>query len=85
MFVQSDCVLNSVLNLCCPDSHQEAQLVLERLLRDDDEVVLVWYLMGWLHVLIEDRDSAHFYLENASEVWQLLNYVCLCVCVVCVV
>jgi hypothetical protein len=37
------------------------------LLRDDDEVVLVWYLMGWLHVLTNDRDSAHFYLEQASK------------------
>ena len=42
--------------------------MLERLLRDDDGVVLVWYLMGWLHVLTEDRDSAHFYLEQANEV-----------------
>ena len=42
--------------------------MLERLLRDDDEVVLVWYLMGWLHVLLGDSDSAHFYLEQASKV-----------------
>ena len=42
--------------------------MLERLLRDDDEVVLVWYLMGWLHVLTDDSDSAHFYLEQASKV-----------------
>ena len=47
---------------------QEAYTVLERLLRDDDDVVLVWYLMGWLHVLTKDRDSAHFYLEQASKV-----------------
>ena len=49
-------------------SAQEAYSVLERLLRDDDEVVLVWYLMGWLHVLTDDADSAHFYLEQASKV-----------------
>ena len=42
--------------------------MLEGLLRDDDEVVCVWYLMGWLHVLTKDRDSAHFYLEQASKV-----------------
>ena len=42
--------------------------MLERLLRDDDEVVLVWYLMGWLHVLMDDPDSAHFYLEQANKV-----------------
>lgn len=42
--------------------------MLERLLRDDDEVVLVWYLMGWLHTMTGDADSAHFYLEQAGKV-----------------
>ena len=42
-------------------------------MREDDEVVHVWYLMGWLHHLTEDTDSSHFYLEQAKEVG------CLCV------
>ncbi|XP_064387108.1 uncharacterized protein LOC135335514 [Halichondria panicea] len=44
--------------------HQTAFLVLEGLLKDDDEVIAVWYLMGWLHTLTKDADSARFYLEQ---------------------
>lgn len=42
--------------------------VLEGLLREDDEVVGVWYLMGWLHYLTGDADSARFYLEHMQAV-----------------
>jgi len=37
-------------------------------LKDDDEVIAVWYLMGWLHTLTNDADSARFYLEQALTV-----------------
>lgn len=47
---------------------QVAFEVLEGLLHDDDEVVGVWYLMGWLHYLIRDADSARFYLEQTQTV-----------------
>ena len=42
--------------------------VLEGLLKDDDEVIAVWYLMGWLHCLTKDDDSARFYLEQTLAV-----------------
>jgi len=42
--------------------------VLEGLLGEDDEVVGVWYLMGWLHYLQKDADSARFYLEQMQMV-----------------
>lgn len=42
--------------------------MLEGLLREDDEVVGVWYLMGWLHYLTNDADSAKFYLEQMTVV-----------------
>ena len=42
--------------------------ILEGLLHEDDEVVAVWYLMGWLHHLTEDADSARFYLEQTKAV-----------------
>ena len=42
--------------------------VLEGLLGEDDEVVGVWYLMGWLHYLLGDADSARFYLEQMQTV-----------------
>ena len=44
--------------------------VLEGLLGEDDEVVGVWYLMGWLHYLTKDADSARFYLEQTQSVSQ---------------
>lgn len=37
-------------------------------MQEDDEVVQVWYLMGWLHHLTHDQDSARFFLEQAEEV-----------------
>jgi tetratricopeptide (TPR) repeat protein len=51
------------------EEYEKAFAVLEGLLREDDEVVQVWYLMGWLHVLTEDRDSASFYLEQAKNLY----------------
>ncbi len=42
--------------------------MLEGLLCEDDEVVGVWYLMGWLHVLWKDKDSAVFYLQQTETV-----------------
>jgi hypothetical protein len=42
--------------------------VLEGLLREDDEVIAVWYLLGWLHYLNKDADSARFYLEQTQTV-----------------
>ena len=38
---------------------------------EDDEVVFVWYLMGWLHYCSEERDSARFYLQQTQTVRQL--------------
>lgn len=51
--------------------HQKAFLVLEGLLKEDDEVVQVWYLMGWMHYLTKDKDSSRFYLEQAKQVGHL--------------
>ena len=52
-----------------PPPSQKAFEVLEGLLCEDDEVVGVWYLMGWLHYITADRDSALFYLEQTEKVW----------------
>ena len=67
------CLILPCCRLSCASPQQKAFLILEALLREDDEVVQVWYLMGWLHHLTEDTDSSHFYLEQAKEVG------CLCV------
>ena len=63
------CIFSSynVVNLCVCVV-QLAFEVLEGLLREDDEVVGVWYLMGWLHYLTKDADSARFYLEQMQTV-----------------
>ncbi len=35
-------------------------------------MVGVWYLMGWLHHLTKDADSARFYLEQMLVVREVL-------------
>ena len=56
-----------------PPLFQIAFEVLEGLLHEDDEVVGVWYLMGWLHYLVNDADSARFYLEQTQTVSQSIS------------
>ena len=36
-------------------------------MREDEEVVETWYLMGWLHCLTHDHTPARFYLERTEE------------------
>ena len=61
----------SLSHFTLPLSFQTAFEVLEGLLHEDDEVVGVWYLMGWLHHLTGDADSARFYLEQTQTVREL--------------
>ena len=42
--------------------------MLEGLLKDDDEVLAVWYLLGWLHYLMKEYDSAKTLLEKVTTV-----------------
>ena len=44
--------------------------VLELLLDEEDEVVEVWYLLGWVNRLQGDdyKNNARFYLNKAIEV-----------------
>lgn len=44
--------------------------ILEMLLDEEDEVVEVWYLLGWLNNLRGDeyKANARFYLNRATEV-----------------
>ena len=50
--------------------YEKAFDVLERLVREDDEVVEVWYLMGWVYYLCEEMPAAKDCLENALRVSQ---------------
>jgi tetratricopeptide (TPR) repeat protein len=49
--------------------------VLEQLIEEDDEVVVVWYMLGWVNFLKgEDYFSnAKFYLKKANQVSFSLN------------
>ena len=47
---------------------QKAQLVLDGLSKDDDEVLAVWYLLGWLHYLTKDYTVAKSLLEKVATV-----------------
>ena len=51
-----------------PRPLQPARAVLEALLKEDDEVVEAWYLMGWLSHLTHDHASTRFYLEQTEKV-----------------
>lgn len=56
---------------------QEASKVLESLLEEDDEVVEVWYLLGWSNYIRGEEEykrNAQFYLRKAKEVMNL--YIC---------
>lgn len=48
---------------------QTACEVLDKLLVDDDEVVQVWYLMGWAHFLLENKAQAAEYLVHARDLY----------------
>ena len=65
--MEFSCSYHGVKHLASP-SLQCCSRVLEGLLREDDEVVVVWYLMGWLHYLMDDHDSARFFLEQTERV-----------------
>lgn len=50
----------------------EASEVLEGLVAEDDEVIEVWYLLGWSHYLHGDvyKNNAVFYFKKAKEVYK---------------
>lgn len=52
------------------EDHASAAEVLEGLAEEDDEVVDVWYLMGWSNYLQgeEQREAAHYCLHRALQV-----------------
>eukprot|EP01135_Chromosphaera_perkinsii_P006854 Nk52_evm9s621 gene=Nk52_evmTU9s621 len=50
--------------------HEKAFDVLERLLQEDDEVVQVWYLMGWVYYLCEEKAAAKDCLLNAQRTFE---------------
>ncbi|XP_029833164.2 probable assembly chaperone of rpl4 [Ixodes scapularis] len=54
----------------------EANAVLDGLVEEDDEVVDVWYLLGWLNYLRagEYMDNARFYLTKAKQVARKVHF-----------
>ena len=50
------------------EEHERASQVLEMLLGEDDEVVEVWYLLGYVYVLMKERKSAEGTLKKAGKV-----------------
>lgn len=51
------------------EEYQNAHLVLDQLLREDDEVVEVWYLLGWLAHLEDELPSAVDCLTRCKELY----------------
>lgn len=53
--------------------HDIALDIAELLLREDDEVVQVWYLCGWASYLKGDREEALHYLTHVGELYNQLG------------
>ena len=63
---------------------QKGRIVLEGLLKDDDEVVAVWYLLGWLHYLTKDHPTAKLMLEEVDKVgYASIHIISITVTVLC--
>lgn len=58
------------------DEYDKAIQVLEQLLDEDDEVVVVWYMLGWINELKGDdyKSTAKYYLKKADELATKIKY-----------
>jgi hypothetical protein len=65
-----DSRLNTTRILTEVEEYDQAIVVLEQLLDEDDEVVYCWYLMGLVNDLKGDdyKSNAKYYLKKADEV-----------------
>ena len=52
------------------NEYDKAIVILEQLLDEDDEVVVVWYMIGWVNHLKGDdyKSNAKYYLKKAEQV-----------------
>ena len=50
------------------EQYEDASYVLGQLMREDDEVVQVWYMFGWLYFITSDYAAALECLEIAQRV-----------------
>ncbi|XP_071966085.1 uncharacterized protein [Antedon mediterranea] len=53
-----------------------AEEILQMLLEEDDEVIQVWYLLGWLHCLQdteENKSYARYFLQKAKKLSQKVD------------
>jgi len=55
------------------EDHEKAAEVLELLLNEDDEVVEVWYLLGYTYMLLKERKSAEETLLKAQTLFTKLG------------
>ncbi|CAN7949157.1 unnamed protein product [Ixodes pacificus] len=70
------CRVNCAKVLIELEMMDEANAVLDGLVEEDDEVVDVWYLLGWLNYLRagEYMDNARFYLTKAKQVARKVHF-----------
>lgn len=56
------------------DFFEKAETVLLGLIKEDEEDVEVWYMLGWIMFLQENIDNAEFFLAKASELYEKLQH-----------
>lgn len=60
-------------------SNQQATNILDGLVEEDDEVIEVWYILGWMNYIQGDeyKLNAHYYLKKAKKVINFILYIVL--------
>lgn len=55
------------------EEYDKAVTVLEQLVEEDDEVIYVWYMLGWVNYLKGEEyyTNSKFYLRKAEEVFYI--------------
>lgn len=58
------------------EEYDKAIIVLDQLVEEDDEVIYVWYMLGWVNYCKGEEyfTNAKFYLKKADEVVLILNF-----------
>lgn len=71
-----DSRINTTRILTEVEEYDKALTVLEQLVEEDDEVVVIWYMLGWVNYCKGDEyySNAKYYLKRANEMALKIKY-----------